>query len=308
MLAAACTDSPSDGAATEVTTFPTAPPGAAPPPTITLPEATADPPAEPPPIADAPATTVDPPAEPPPIAEVPVTTVDPPAEPPPIADAPVTTVDPPAEPPPITEVPVTIDDPPAGDDRPGDASAIVTRAARPASTPYVLPVAATETASWSDTRSGYPATNIFVPGGCGEAVVSPVAGALIEVRRVDSWDRAIDDPTTRGGRSIAILGDDGVRYYLANLDVVHPAVEVGARVEPGRFLGQVGDTGRTSACQLHVGFSPPCSEPEWSVRRGVVWPHPYLDAWRDGEQLSPALEVLAWLDANPDACAIAATT
>ena len=39
------------------------------------------------------------------------------------------------------------------------------------------------------------------------------------------------------------------------------------------------------------------------MRRGVVWPHPYLDAWRRGEQLSPAEEIAWWAAANPDACA-----
>lgn len=39
------------------------------------------------------------------------------------------------------------------------------------------------------------------------------------------------------------------------------------------------------------------------MRRGVIWPHPYLDAWRQGDQLSPVAEVDAWVAANPSACA-----
>jgi hypothetical protein len=41
------------------------------------------------------------------------------------------------------------------------------------------------------------------------------------------------------------------------------------------------------------------------VRRGKIWPQTYLDAWRNGEQLSPADEIAQALAAEPDACAIA---
>lgn len=173
-------------------------------------------------------------------------------------------------------------------------------------TQYVVPVVGAGT-SWGDTHSSYPATDIFVVGGCAGSIVSPVAGVALEVRRVDSWDPAVDDPATRGGRSVAILGDDGVRYYLAHFDTIESAIEPGARVEAGQPLGIVGETGRTSACHVHFGISPPCPDAEWSVRRGVIWPFPYLDAWRAGEQASPAEEVAEWSAANPDACAAAAT-
>ena len=38
------------------------------------------------------------------------------------------------------------------------------------------------------------------------------------------------------------------------------------------------------------------------MRRGVIAPWSYLDAWRQGEQASPAAEVAAWSQAHPDAC------
>lgn len=172
---------------------------------------------------------------------------------------------------------------------------------RPTSTPYGLPVADGAAAGWGDTHSTYPATDIFV--GCGAALVSPVRGTVLEVRRVDSHDPAVDNPATRGGRSVAILGWDGVRYYLAHFDTIEPDLAPGDVVEIGQTLGTMGDTGRTSACHLHFSISPPCPGKEWSVRRGVVWPYPYLDAWRRGEQLSPVAEVDGWLAANPSACA-----
>lgn len=169
------------------------------------------------------------------------------------------------------------------------------------STPYVVPVADVAAAGWADEHHDYPATDIFV--GCGAEIVSPVDGVLLEVRRVNAYDPAVDNPATRGGRSVSILGDDGVRYYLAHFESIADGWEPGVRVAVGDRLGTMGRTGRAGACHLHLAISPPCPGIEWSVRRGVVWPYPYLDAWRDGEQRSPADEVAAWAAANPTACA-----
>ena len=176
----------------------------------------------------------------------------------------------------------------------------------PTTTPYGLPVADAARAGWGPTHSTYPATDVFL--GCGAALVSPVNGTVSEVRRVDSWDPAVDDPATRGGKSVAILGFDGVRYYLAHFDTIEPNLALGQQVEVGQTLGTMGETGRTSACHLHFSISPPCPDEEWSVRRGVIWPYPYLDAWKAGEQLSPAAEVEQWVLDNPTACADAAAT
>lgn len=176
---------------------------------------------------------------------------------------------------------------------------------RPTTTPYGLPVTDGGRAGWSDTHAAYPATDIFL--GCGAELVAPVWGTVLEVRRVDAYDPVVDDPANRGGRSVSILGFDGVRYYLAHLDEVAAGLTVGDPVEVGQRLGTIGDTGRTSACHLHFGISPPCPNPEWWVRRGVIWPHGYLDAWRDGRQVGPADEVAAWATVNPNACVEAAT-
>ena len=172
-------------------------------------------------------------------------------------------------------------------------------------TPYALPVADAARAGWGTTHASYPATDVFV--GCGAVLVSPVNGVVTESRRVDSYDPAVDDPATRGGRSVAVVGDDGVRYYLAHFESIDAGIEPGVRVGVGQRLGTMGRTGRASACHVHVGFSPPCPSPEWSVRRGVIWPSPYLDDWRAGGQRSPVAEVQAWVAANPDACTAAAT-
>lgn len=173
--------------------------------------------------------------------------------------------------------------------------------ARPTSTTYVLPVADTAAASWIDTHSTYPATDIFV--GCGATLVAPVSGTVLEVRRVNSYDPAVDNPATRGGRSVAIHGYDGVRYYLAHFETIVDGLELGDAVTAGEVVGTMGRTGRASACHVHFGISPPCPGKEWEVRRGVVWPYPYLAAWRKGEQLSPVAEVEGWVEAHPEACA-----
>ena len=179
--------------------------------------------------------------------------------------------------------------------------AVVTDLLLPITTPYGLPVADAARAGWSPTHSTYPATDIFL--GCGAALVSPVNGTVLEIRRVDSWDPADDDPATRGGKSVAITGFDGVRYYLAHFDTIEPDLTVGQQVEIGQTLGTMGETGRTSACHLHFSISPPCDGDEWRIRRGVVWPYPYLDAWRDGRQFSPVGEVDQWVLDHPAACA-----
>ncbi len=186
------------------------------------------------------------------------------------------------------------------------AETAATRVSVPTTTPYVVPIAQPDLAGWNPTHSTYPATDIFVVGGCGATIVSPVNGEVLEVRTIDAWSPEVDDPATRGGRSVAIRGDDGVRYYLAHFATIAEGLGVGQRILAGLPLGTVGDTGRASACHVHFGISPPCPRPEWSVRRGVVWPHPYLDAWKAGRPLSPAAEIADWLASNPTACAVAA--
>jgi murein DD-endopeptidase MepM/ murein hydrolase activator NlpD len=79
-------------------------------------------------------------------------------------------------------------------------------------------------------------------------------------------------------------------------------VEVGSQVVPGEYLGEMGTSGRSAACHLHFGISPHCPTNEWWVRRGVVWPYPYFDDWRNGTQTSPADEVATWWAANSQSC------
>ncbi len=167
---------------------------------------------------------------------------------------------------------------------------------------YVFPFVG-KRVSYGTTHHDYPAIDVF---GCSAGVVAPTSGMVTEIRTTDPWDPKVNDPATRGGKYVTMIGDDGVRYYFAHLASV--ATSVGARVAPGDALGIMGQTGdaRNSACHTHVGISWPCPSTEWQVRRGEIWPPKYLDAWRNGEQLSPAPEVHSTEAAQPSACADAA--
>jgi len=151
--------------------------------------------------------------------------------------------------------------------------------------------------SYKPTHHGYPATDIFAA--CGTPYVAPVDGVVLEVSRIDTWDPKINDGATRGGLHISLLGDDGIRYYAAHFASIDPSVAPGARVSAGQVLAAVGRTGDTTVCHVHFGISPLCMRiGDWWIRRGVIWPWPYLDAWQAGEARSPASEVIAWQAAN----------
>lgn len=168
---------------------------------------------------------------------------------------------------------------------------------------YTFPLSPAASARYGRAHHDYPATDIFAP--CGTPVVAVTAGVVDEVSRTDSWSAVTDDPALRGGLSTSIVGDDGVRYYGSHLSEVAPGIEAGVRVHPGQPLGKVGDSGnaRGTGCHLHFGISPPCGPGDWRVRRGTIYPWPFLDSWRAGEARSPYSEVKAWNDSNR-ACAV----
>ena len=166
---------------------------------------------------------------------------------------------------------------------------------------YVFPFTGKKV-SYGRRHHDYPATDVF---GCGATVVAPIGGTIDETRTFDPWDPKTNDPATRGGKFVSLIGDDGVRYYFAHLASVD--VEPRQVVDGGTPLGIMGQTGnaRKSVCHTHFGISWPCDHPEWAVRRGEIWPWKYLDAWRTGEQLSPVDEIAQTEAANPDACGLA---
>jgi peptidoglycan LD-endopeptidase LytH len=167
---------------------------------------------------------------------------------------------------------------------------------------YAFPVRPAGVASYPRDHHDYPATDIFAP--CGTTVVAARAGRVREVSETDLWDPDVNAGPTRGGLSVTVVGTDGVRYYGSHLATIAPGIAPGVKVATGQVLGTVGRTGsaRPTPCHLHFGISPPCGEGDWAVRRGVVWPWPYLDAWSARTDRSPAREVTAWAAANGKRC------
>ncbi|MEY2444770.1 MAG: peptidoglycan LD-endopeptidase LytH, partial [Ilumatobacteraceae bacterium] len=51
-------------------------------------------------------------------------------------------------------------------------------------------------------------------------MLAPVRGTVNETRTFDPWVPKVNDPATRGGKYVSIIGDDGVRYYFAHFDQV----------------------------------------------------------------------------------------
>jgi peptidoglycan LD-endopeptidase LytH len=167
---------------------------------------------------------------------------------------------------------------------------------------HAYPIAATVTSSYARTHSGYPAADVFAA--CGSEVLAMATGVVQHVRGTDTYDKKTDNPALRGGKSVSVVGLDGVRYYTSHLDRLD--VTVGQPVTAGDVLGTIGLTGDSEACHTHVGISPLCPTSEWSVRRGVIWPWPFFDAWRKGLGKEPLKEITAWLTSHPDACEKAA--
>lgn len=167
----------------------------------------------------------------------------------------------------------------------------------PSTTPkaprYVFPVRASN-ASYHPTHSAYPATDIFAS--CGTPVLAVTDGEILEVTRVDKYDKQGPQGPLNGGKAVSLLGDDGVRYYGSHLSEVAAGMDTGVRVRAGQQVGTVGRTGNANnVCHLHFGVSPRCGRvDDWWIRRGVVWPARYLDAWRDRTSRSPVGEVADW--------------
>lgn len=164
----------------------------------------------------------------------------------------------------------------------------------------VFPIDRGVTASFGESHHSYPATDIFAK--CGAGVLAPVSGIVNDVNRINSWTKEKDDPWLRGGKFVSIVGVDGVRYYLAHFANIRDDIKMGTQVEAGQSLGTVGRTGRSGACHLHFGLSPTCPNREWWIRRGVIWPAKYLNAWLNGVTKSPRDEIQQWSSRNSIAC------
>lgn len=155
---------------------------------------------------------------------------------------------------------------------------------------YVFPIRGCSV-SYGHSHHDYPATDMFAGKGC--AVVAAVSGRIDEVSTKDVWSSTTNRGAERGGISYSLVGDDGVRYYGSHLSALY--VRAGQRVTAGTLVGRVGNTGsaRGTATHLHFGISWPTRAGIWWVRRGELYPWPYLDSWRAGGQKSPVAAVAA---------------
>ncbi len=169
---------------------------------------------------------------------------------------------------------------------------------------YTFPVAGC-TVTYSKYHHDYPASDIFAKKGC--AFVSPIAGVVDEVNTVDKWSGKTNLGADRGGLSISILGDDGLRYYGSHLSKIEANIVPGYKVATGEKLGEIGSTGSARGTKPHLqfGISYPTEKGIWWVRRGVglekgkTSPWKYLQAWQAGKDLKPKLTVPAVIPAEP---------
>ncbi|MHB1090746.1 MAG: M23 family metallopeptidase [Ilumatobacteraceae bacterium] len=168
---------------------------------------------------------------------------------------------------------------------------------------YIFPFSRVPVAYVRD-HLNYPATDVE---GCYAKVLAPTAGIIAHARRKDTWVKEIDDPGTRGGLTITLVGDDTVRYFFSHLGRVK--VSIGQRVQPGDWIGVVGSSGnaRITRCHTHFGMSRICPLAEIDLLQGELWPWRYLDAWRQGIQLSPRKAKNRLIRQSPDLCTEATT-
>jgi len=134
---------------------------------------------------------------------------------------------------------------------------------------------------------GYPAIDIFAP--VGYEYVAATDGTVEYVSFKDTWDPKVDDPGTRGGVAIAIIGDDGFRYYGSHLSKIAKSISLGMHISAGEVLGYIGDSGNAigRGSHLHFGISRPTFPDDWKIRRGEINPYPYLNAWAAGLNITP---------------------
>jgi murein DD-endopeptidase MepM/ murein hydrolase activator NlpD len=171
---------------------------------------------------------------------------------------------------------------------------IATATPASASPNYVYPIEGCKS-SYSRAHHNYPATDILAKTGC--KFLAPTSGVIDEVSDVDKYSWKNNNGALRGGLSISMIGDDGVRYYGSHFSKIYSKVVPGYRVQAGELIALVGTSGDAAgtAPHVHFGISWPTESGIWWVRRGMVYPWKYLDAWKAGKDLSPAKEVLAKL-------------
>ncbi len=112
---------------------------------------------------------------------------------------------------------------------------------------YVFPVVNCEV-NYARAHHDYPASDILAKAGC--RFVAPTSGVVDEVSRVDTWRSPPNLGITRGGLSVSIIGDDGVRYTVPF--AFHSCkYQPGVVVKAGRLLGTIVQQ-EVRVAQLHI--------------------------------------------------------
>ena len=163
---------------------------------------------------------------------------------------------------------------------------------------YVFPFSRVPV-SYPKDHLNYPAVDVE---GCYARVLAPTAGFISQLHRLDKWTPENDSPGTRGGLTITVQGDDGVRYFFSHLGRIK--VLKNQRVAAGDWIGVMGSSGnaRVTRCHTHFGMSRVCPLAEVYLLQGEIWPQKYLNAWRKSQQLSPRKEIRKLEKNDPLGC------
>ena len=163
---------------------------------------------------------------------------------------------------------------------------------------YVFPFSRVPV-SYPKDHLNYPAVDVE---GCYARVLAPTAGFISQLHRLDKWTPENDSPGTRGGLTITVQGDDGVRYFFSHLGRIKALKN--QRVAAGDWIGVIGSSGnaRVTRCHTHFGMSRVCPLAEVYLLQGEIWPQKYLNAWRKSQQLSPRKEIRKLEKNDPLGC------
>ena len=154
---------------------------------------------------------------------------------------------------------------------------------------YVFPIQPPGAAAYGEgvKGHGYPATDLFAK--VGTKFVAVTDGVVEFVSGSDNWNPNRANPAERSGLAVAIIGDDGLRYYGSHLSGIAPGIFTGVKVKAGQLLGYVGASGDAAGKvpHLHFGISHPTTPDDWKTRRGEIDPFPYLNWWKRGFNVTP---------------------